>query len=89
MPAAVCVLALTVRVVLPEPGAEKLAGESFKVMPFGWPEAASAILELNPPPTLTLMPATALEPSTTVIALALVDNVKLGRGVTVRLNGSV
>jgi hypothetical protein len=75
--------------VLPEPGATKLAGESFKVIPLGWPEAASAILALNPPPTLTLMPAVALVPLTTVIALALVDNVKLGRGVIVRLNGRV
>lgn len=82
-------MVLTVRVLDPEPGAAKLEVESFNVIPLGWPEAESAILELKPPPTLTLMPAVALDPAATVSALVVLVSVKLGAGVTVRLNGSV
>lgn len=89
VPGAVCVVALTVSVPVPEPGAAKLAGDKLTVMPLGWPEAESVILELKPPPTLRLNVVLALAPCVTVIELEVLESVKLGCAVTVRLNGSV
>lgn len=68
--------------LVPEPGALKLAVESFVVIPLGWPETESVTLDLNPPLTLTLRPTAAFAPSTTVIDPVVPANVIPGPEVT-------
>ena len=77
---------LTVSVLLPDPGALKLANDNFGVIPPGWPETDNATLELNPPLTLTLRPTVALAPCITVIELVAPVSVKLRPEVTVSEN---
>jgi len=89
VPRAACAAALTVSVLVPDPGAGKLASDNFVVIPPGWPDTESATLELNPPLTPTLKPAVALVPCTTVMELVVPETARAGPPVTVMVSGTL
>lgn len=83
---AVSVVVLIVRVLVPEPGALKLAEESLVVIPPGWPETESVTFELNPLVTLTVRPTVVLDPCATVTDPVVPVSVKPRPGPTVTVN---
>ena len=79
----------SVRVLVPEPGAGKLAVDNFAVIPPGWPVTVSAILPLNPPDTVTLIVTVAPVPWTIVTDPGVPESVKPACGVTVTVRACV
>ena len=86
MPATACALALKVKVLVPEPGAARLAGAKLAVTPAGSPVAERATALLKPPETATFTPAMATPPCARVTDGVPKLSVNPAGGVIVRFN---
>ncbi len=81
VPVAVVDATAIVIVDVPEPGAAIDVGLKLTVTPVGWPDAVSAIAELNPPDTAVVIVEVPLLPCTTETEVGEAEMVKFGVGV--------
>jgi hypothetical protein len=89
LPTAALALALRVRMLVPEPGAPRLAGEKLAVTPLGVPLALNATVELNAGSPVMVRVTVVEDPWLMLAEPALSLRVKPGSGVTVTCSVAV
>ena len=87
LPGGVAVDGSRVRVLLPAPGATKVAGEKLPVMPTGKPLSVKDVAALKVPTSANVTATVAVEACT--MDKALLATVRFKLGVTIRVSGTV